>query len=105
VKLIGKAEVNGASAYDVEVTFKSGEVEHHFIDATSFLLTKRTFAGKDKDGKATVMSVRFGDYKKVQGRMVNHSVEWDYDGKVSKSVVSKVAFDKKYDAKLFAMPQ
>ena len=106
VKLAGKADVNGAQTYDVEVTFKSGEVEHHFIDATSFLLIKRTFTGKDKDGKEAVMSVRFGDYKKIQGRMVNHSVEWDApDGTSSKSVVSGVAFDKKIDAKLFAMPK
>lgn len=52
------------------------------------------------------MSVRFGDYKKVQGRMINHSVEWDSpDGKASTSVVSNIAFDKKVDAKLFAMPK
>jgi hypothetical protein len=106
VKLIGKVDVKGATAYDLEVTFKSGEVEHHFLDTTSYLLIKRTFMGKDKDGKATEMSVRFGDYKKVQGRMINHSVEWDGpDGKASTSVVSKIAFDQKVDAKLFAMPK
>jgi hypothetical protein len=106
VKLIGMADVSGKQTYDIQVTFKSGEVEHHFLDASTFLLAKRTFTGKDKDGKATQNSVRFGDYKNVQGRMVNHSVEWDGDdGKSYKSVVSKVAFDKKVDAKLFAMPQ
>jgi outer membrane lipoprotein-sorting protein len=106
VKLIGMAEVNGTKVYDLEVTAKSGDVEHHFLDASTFLLAKRTFTSKDKDGKATQMSVRFGDYKKVQGRMINHSVEWDGDdGKASKSVVSKVSFDKKMDAKLFAMPK
>jgi hypothetical protein len=106
VKLVGKAEVKGMPAYDLEVTFKSGEVEHHFLDANSGLLLKRTFMGKGKEGKAVQMSVRFGDYKKVQGRMVNHSVEWDgEDGKASKSIVSDVAYDKKIDAKLFAMPK
>lgn len=106
VKLIGKTEVKGTPAYDLEVTSKDGAVEHHFLDANSYLLLKRTFKSKDKDGKEVMMSVRFGDYKKVQGRMVNHSVEWDGDdGKSSKSTVSAVAYDKKVDAKLFAMPK
>lgn len=106
VKLVGKAEVKGTPAYDLEVTFKSGDVEHHFLDANTHLLLKRTFASKDKDGKAVQMSVGFGDYKKVQGRMVNHSVEWTSDdGKTSKSIVSAVAYDKKVNAKLFAMPR
>ena len=106
VVLIGKTEVNKTPAYDLLITFKSGESEHHFIDATSYLLIKRTFTMKDKDGKSKEMSVRFGDYKKVQGRMVNHSVEWDGDdGKAYKSVVSKIAYDKPFNAKLFAMPK
>lgn len=106
VKLIGKADVKGVAAYDLEVTYKSGDVEHHLIDANSYLLLKRAWVGKDKDGKAAPMSVRFGDYKKVQGRMVNHSVEWDApDGTSSKSVVSGIAFDKKIGAKQFAMPK
>ena len=94
VKLIGKSEVKGTPAYDLELTLKSGDVEHHFL------------ASKDKDGKVVQMSVRFGDYKKVQGRMVNHSVEWDgEDGKASKSTVSDVSYDKRVDAKLFSMPK
>lgn len=106
VKLVGTTDVKGAPAYDLEVAFKSGDVEHHFLDAKTFLLVQRTFAGKDKDGKVTQMTVRFGDYKNVQGRMVNHSVEWDSeDGATHESVVSKVAFNKKARAKLFAMPK
>jgi outer membrane lipoprotein-sorting protein len=105
VKLVGKSEVAKTPAYDLELTFASGEVEHHFLDAKSFLLLKRTFTSKDKDGKAIEMSVRFGDYKKVAGRAINHSIEWDYEGKTSKSVVSNITYDKKLDAKLFAMPK
>lgn len=105
LKLVGKADLKGAVAYDLEVTLKSGDVEHHFLDATSFLLVKKTFTSKDKDGKQVQMAVGFGDYKSVQGRMVNHSVQWDDNGKTSSSVVSKVAFDQKVDAKIFAMPK
>jgi hypothetical protein len=106
VKLAGKSEVKGAPAYDLELTFKNGEVEHYFLDATSYLLLQRTSTGKDKAGKPTQQSVRFGDYKSVQGRIVNHWVEWDGDdGKTYRSTVSNVAYDKKYDAKLFAMPK
>lgn len=106
VTLVGKAEVNQMPAYDLEVAFKSGETEHHFIDAQSYVLVKRVFTMKEKDGKTKQMSVRFGDYKKVQGRMVNHSVEWDGDdGKTARSVVSNIAYDKPVNAKLFAMPK
>lgn len=102
VKLVGKT----GEAYDLELTLKSGDVEHHFLDATSFLLVKKTWSSKDKDGKTVPMTVAFGDYKKVQGRMVNHSVTWTGDdGKASKSDVSAVVFDKGIDAKLFTMPK
>lgn len=106
VKLVGKSEVKTIPAYDLEVTLANGDVEHHFLDAKSFLLLGRTFASKDKNGKSIQVSVRFGGYKKVQGRMVNHSVELDGDdGKAYKSNVSKVSYDKPIDAKLFAMPK
>jgi outer membrane lipoprotein-sorting protein len=104
VKLIGKSEVAGAAAYDLELTKANGEVEHHFIDAASFLPVKRTWTGK-KDGKTITSAVRFGDFKSVQGRMINHSIEFASDGGAGKSVVSQVAFDKPIDTALFAMPR
>lgn len=70
------------------------------------MLVKKTWTGKDKDGKQKAMSVGFGEYKKVQGRMINHSVEWaSDDGKAHTSVVSAVTYDKPVNAKLFAMPK
>ena len=102
VKLVGKTD----AGYDLELTLKNGDVEHHILDANTFLLARRTMTGKDKDGKAVKMAVRFGDYKNVQGRMVNHTVEWEGDdGKLHKSVVSKVAFDQKVAPTFFAMPK
>jgi hypothetical protein len=106
VKLVGKSEVNSKPAYDLEVSFASGDTEHHFLDASSYLLVKRTFTGKDKDGKVVQQNVLFGDYKKIQGRMVNHSVAYEGDdGKLHKNAVSKIRFDKAAPAKLFAMPK
>jgi hypothetical protein len=46
------------------------------------------------------------DITMYRGRMVNHSIEWEGDdGKVYKSTVSNVAYDKPANAKLFAMPK
>lgn len=106
VKLVGKADIKGTATYDLEVTFKSGEVEHHFLDASTFLLFQKTMTGKDKDGKSKVHTVRFGDYKKFAGRAVNQSVEWDGDdGKAYKSAITNIAYDGKVDQSIFAMPK
>ncbi len=106
VKLVGKADVKGTQTYDLEVTNKNGEVEHHFLDANTFLLFQKTMTGKDKDGKAKLMTVRFGDYKKFAGRAVNQSIEWDTDdGKTAKSAITAIAYDGKVDPSIFAMPK
>jgi outer membrane lipoprotein-sorting protein len=104
VKLIGTSEVAGKPAYELELTKPSGDVERHFIDAGTFLPAQRTWTVK-KDGKVTTAQVRFGDYRKVQGRMINHSVEFSGDGYSGKSVVSQVTFDRPFDAALFTLPR
>ena len=103
VKLIGTSEVAGAPAYELEVA-RDGKVERRFLDASTFLLTQLT-REEQKDGKTVKIAVRLGDYKKVQGRMMNHSYEVQSDGVTSRGVVSQVAFDKPLDAALFAMPK
>ncbi len=104
VKLIGKSEVRGLPAYELEITRAGADVERHFIDAATFLPLQRTWTAT-KDGKAIPIAVRFGDFRKVQGRAINHSVEVTAEGVTSKSFVSQVAFDRPLDASLFAMPR
>ena len=106
VRLVDTTEVDSKPAYDLEVTFANGDTEHHFLDAGNYLLVKRIATGKDKDGKPKQITMTIGDYKKVQGRMVNHSFTYaGDDGQLHKSVVSKVSYDRPAPAKLFAMPK
>lgn len=104
VKLIGKSEVAGTPAYELELTLASGDTERLAIDAATFLPLQRTVTMK-QDGKATTAVIRFGDFQKVQGRMVNHRIEFQGDGVTAKSVVSQVTFDRPLDPSLFAMPR
>lgn len=104
VKLIGRSEVGGIPAYELEIARSGVEVERHFLDAATFLPLQRTWT-QVKDGKSIAIAVRFGDYRKVQGRAINHSIEVTADGVTSKSVVSQVAFDRPIDASRFVMPR
>jgi hypothetical protein len=104
VKLIGKSEISGAPAYDLELTKAHGEVEHHFLDAATFLLVKRAWTGKYA-GKTVTMAAQFADFKAVQGRMVAYSIEFGTDTSAGKSTVTQVAYDKPIDAAVFALPR
>jgi outer membrane lipoprotein-sorting protein len=104
VKLLGTSEVAGTPAYELELTLAGGKVEHHFLDASTFLPLQITSVAH-KDGKAVKTVVRLGDYRKVQGRMINHSIEFKSDGVTGRGAISKVAFDKPLDASVFAMPK
>jgi len=104
VKLISTSEVAGTPAYELELTLPKGDTERLFLDAATFLPLQKTWTMK-KDGKATQVATRFGDYKKVQGRAINHSTEFRGDGVTAKSVVTQVVFDKPFDASIFAMPK
>lgn len=104
VKLIGKSEVAGTPVYEIELTMTSGDTERLSIDAATFLPLQRIVAMR-QDGKVTTAVFRFGDFKKVQGRVVNHRIEVQGDGLTGKSVVSQVTFDRPLDPSLFAMPR
>lgn len=104
VKLVGTSEVAGKPAYELEVARANGDIARHFIDASSFLPVQRTWITK-KDGKAITTVVRLGDWKKVQGRMINHSSEFTAEGISGKGTISQVAFDKPYADAVFAMPK
>jgi len=104
LKLIGKAEIAGAPVYDLELTKASGAIEHHFLDAATFLRVKRAWTGT-YGGKTVAMAAQFADYKAVQGRMVSHAIEFGTDTSAGKSTVTQVTFDKPVDPAVFALPR
>jgi outer membrane lipoprotein-sorting protein len=74
VKLVGKQDVEGTEAYDLELTLKNGDVVHEFVDAESFLVIKE--ASKRKQGDQEIeVETSLGNYKQVDGLMLPFSLE------------------------------
>ncbi|MEP7011290.1 MAG: hypothetical protein ABJC13_13290 [Acidobacteriota bacterium] len=74
VEMLGKVDLEGAPAYKLKVTKKSGDVETLYFDADSSLLVQ-------SEGKSTVRGqevetiTTFGDYKEVDGGLYAFSSE------------------------------
>ena len=74
VELVGKDDVEGSEAYKLKVTKKSGNVEYHSLDTEHFILIqtkgKRKFQGAEIE-----FTIKYGDYKEVDGLLVAHSIQ------------------------------
>jgi outer membrane lipoprotein-sorting protein len=106
VELLGKETVEGAEAYKLKVTLKSGVVRTMYIDAEHFLQvkeeSKRTIRGTEIDGETI-----FGDYKEVGGLMLPHSIDSGQKGSPQrqKLVVEKIELNVPIDDARFKMPE
>jgi outer membrane lipoprotein-sorting protein len=105
IELLGKEETEGADAYKLKVTLKTGSVSTYYIDADNYLIikteSKRRMRGTEVDGESSI-----GDYKTVDGYMFPFAMEMGAKGSTQKQ---KLTFDKievnpALDAKLFDMP-
>jgi hypothetical protein len=105
VELVGKEQVEGADAYKLKVTLKSGDVRYYFLDAETFLdikvEAKRMIRGTEVEGESYI-----GDYKDVGGMMVAHSIENGAKGSPQrqKIVIEKIEVNPAVSDSLFAMP-
>ncbi len=106
VELMGKEDADGAQAYKLKVTKKSGDVEYHFVDAEQFLVLKvkgkRSIQGTEVDFETV-----FGDYKPVEGVILAHSIE-NRGGPMGGGMVmtiEKVEVNPKFPTDRFAMPE
>ena len=74
VELMGKEPVEGADAFKLKVTKKSGNVEYYFLDAETYLMVKTQSKikrrGTEMEGETT-----YSDYKDVDGLMQPFSME------------------------------
>jgi outer membrane lipoprotein-sorting protein len=105
VELLGKEKVEGADAYKLKVTLKSGDVRYFFVEADSFLEIraegKRTARGSEIEFENSL-----GDYKDVGGLMIAHSLEMGPKGTPQKSklTLEKVELNPTIDDARFKMP-
>lgn len=105
VELLGKEQVEGADAYKLKLTMKSGKTRTIYLDADSYLEikmeAKRTLRGAEVEGETT-----YGDYKDEGGLMVPHTVESGVKGTAQKQKLIFEKFEMNPDLpdSLFAMP-
>jgi len=105
VELAGKESVDGADAFKLKVTLKSGSVEYDFIDAETYLMVKRESKQKAR-GTEVETETSLGNYKEVQGMMFPCSITMGAKGMTQHQTltIDSIAVDVPMDDARFAMP-
>ena len=106
VALEGMEPVEGRNAYKLVLTLKSGDVQHIWIDAQSFLDVKIEGVPRRMDGKMRKVWVSQRDFRLVQGVMIPFVVETAVEGyrETHKMVIEKVTLNQKLDDAVFGKP-
>ena len=107
VELASVERVEGRDAYKLKLTRKSGEVQHVWIDAKSFLDVKVEGAPRRMDGKMRTVWVTQRDFRSVQGVMVPFVLETAVDGYADthRTIIEKVALNPRVDDARFVKPK
>jgi outer membrane lipoprotein-sorting protein len=107
VTLDGVEAVEGHNAYKLKLTLKSGQVQHVWIDAQSFLDVKVEGTPRRMDGKMRTVWVYQRDFQPVHGLMVPFVLETAVDGykDTHKMTIEKVGLNPQLDDTLFVKPK
>jgi outer membrane lipoprotein-sorting protein len=102
----GVESVEGRDAYKIKLTTKTGNVQHVWIDAKSFLDVKVEGTQRRMDGRMRNVWILQRDFRAVQGLMIPFVLETAIDGfpQTHKIVIDKVAVNPKLDDALFNKP-
>lgn len=105
VELLGKEDVNGASAFKIKLTLSDGTVRNVYFDASSFLEIKQSSTQKHQGNEMSVETY-MGDYQPVDGFMVAHTIENRINGEAVSTIhVDKVELNADLDESRFHMPE
>jgi outer membrane lipoprotein-sorting protein len=104
-ELLGKDKVEGADAYKIKLTLKTGDSLVIFIDAERFLEVKIESRMKTR-GTEIVSESTVGDYKDVGGIMIAHAMEGGQKGvpQKQKMIIQKVELNAPIEDARFKMP-
>ncbi len=104
-ELIGKDKVEGADAYKIRLTLKTGDSMVIYIDAERFLEVKienrMKTRGTEIESESTV-----GDYRDVGGLMIAHAMQGGQKGvpQKQKMIIQKVELNVPIEDARFKMP-
>lgn len=104
VELEGTDKVEGNDTYRLKLTFKSGQTQHVWVDAKTFLETKIEGTPRRLDGKYHPVEIYYRDYRAVNGLMVPYLQETKVQGvKQSEKIeIEKVSVNPKLEDARFA---
>lgn len=105
VELVGPSDVEGAPAYELEITKPSGQVSRTFLDATSFLPLLDVITVERPEGDL-VVDVDYSDYKAVSGVLLAHTLVQSVAGTEASQTISIQAVEPNVDVpdSMFEMP-
>jgi hypothetical protein len=103
VTLVGQVDLDGAKAWQIDVTLANGDSESRYIDAATMLETKRVMKWS-YEGKSGEKAITFSDYRKVDGIVTNHGVGWEKDGKKGTLTFESIRWNAEVKVALFAPP-
>ena len=103
VELQGIDQLEGHKTYRIGVTISSGEVQTVWIDAKTFLEVRYDRAAYDQQGPKGTVTVRYRDYKEVEGLALPSVFEISgaAGGKPDRRVIEKVALNPPIDDREF----
>lgn len=116
VEFVGMEKVENRNTHKLQLTLKSGQVIHEWIDAETFLETKIEGNPRRLDGKYHPVEVYLRDYRSVNGLAIPYLLETkvlsaaktpgfkDLQPASEKIVIEKVAVNPKLDDKEFSRP-
>lgn len=107
VDLEGMEPVEGKPAYKLKLTLKSGQVQHVWVDADSFLEVKIEGTPRRLDGKYHPVVTYFRDYRQVNGLVIPYLNETAVEGvkRTEKIKIESVTVNPNLEENLFAKPR
>jgi outer membrane lipoprotein-sorting protein len=107
VQLEGIQSVEGHDAFNLKLTLKTGQVQHIWVDAQTFLDVKIEGTPRRLDGRFHPVATYLRDYRSVNGLMIPYVNETAVDGikQTEKILVEKVIVNPKLEDTRFSKPE
>ena len=107
LQLEGIQSVEGHDAFNLKLTLKTGQVQHIWVDAQTFLDVKVEGTPRRLDGRFHPVATYLRDYRSVNGLMIPYVNETAVDGvkQTEKILVEKVIVNPKLEDSHFSKPR